>query len=155
MRNAKRAKRERSDKTKRTGFGWCPDSVLALCEYRRKPVENIFGWGSTPSGTLRFKKIDCSFWNGETFRFADYRITSFSIKKYLHNVAFPLACVIVLSVITTLIPYFLISNVVLKFFVVIVVSALATITYSYVICFDQAEKILVNQFVNKIIARFK
>ena len=83
------------------------------------------------------------------------RITSFSIKKYLHNVAFPLACVIVLSVITTLIPYFLISNVVLKFVVVIVVSALATITYSYVICFDQAEKILVNQFVNKIIARFK
>lgn len=83
------------------------------------------------------------------------RITSFSIKKYLHNVAFPLACVIVLSVITTIIPYFLISNVVLKFFVVIVVSALATIAYSYVICFDQAEKILVNQFVNKIIARFK
>lgn len=30
------------------------------------------GWGSTPSGTLRFKKIDGSFWNGETFRFADY-----------------------------------------------------------------------------------
>ena len=43
-----------------------------LCEYRRKPVENILGWGSTPSGTLRFKKIDGSFWNGETFRFADY-----------------------------------------------------------------------------------
>jgi hypothetical protein len=73
LRNAKRAKRERSDKTKRTGFGWCPDSVLALCEYRRKPVENILGWGSTPSGTLRFKKIDGSFWNGETFRFADYK----------------------------------------------------------------------------------
>ena len=31
------------------------------------------GWGSTPSGTLRFKKIDGSFWNGETFRFADYK----------------------------------------------------------------------------------
>ena len=30
------------------------------------------GWGSPPSGTLRFKKIDGSFWNGETFRFADY-----------------------------------------------------------------------------------
>jgi hypothetical protein len=30
------------------------------------------GWGSSPSGTLRFKKIDGSFWNGETFRFADY-----------------------------------------------------------------------------------
>lgn len=43
-----------------------------ICEYRRKPVENILGWGSTPSGTLRFKKIDGSFWNGETFRFADY-----------------------------------------------------------------------------------
>ena len=28
--------------------------------------------GEYPSGTLRFKKIDGSFWNGETFRFADY-----------------------------------------------------------------------------------
>lgn len=43
-----------------------------LCKYRRKPVENILGWGSTPSGTFRFKNIDGSFWNGETFRFADY-----------------------------------------------------------------------------------
>lgn len=50
-----------------------------ICEYRRKPVENILGWGSTPSGTLRFKKIDGSFWNGETFRFADYTwINTFS-----------------------------------------------------------------------------
>lgn len=30
--------------------------------------------GETPSGTLRFKKIDGSFWNGETFRFADYTL---------------------------------------------------------------------------------
>lgn len=30
------------------------------------------GVGEYPSGTLRFKKIDGSFWNGETFRFADY-----------------------------------------------------------------------------------
>ena len=28
--------------------------------------------GEYPSGTFRFKKIDGSFWNGETFRFADY-----------------------------------------------------------------------------------
>lgn len=35
------------------------------------------GWGSTPSGTLRFKKIDGSFWNGETFRFADYTYIDF------------------------------------------------------------------------------
>lgn len=34
------------------------------------------GWGSTPSGTLRFKKIDGSFWNGETFRFADYMVAA-------------------------------------------------------------------------------
>lgn len=25
------------------------------------------------NGTFRFKKLDDSFWNGETFRFADYR----------------------------------------------------------------------------------
>ena len=31
-----------------------------------------FGVGEYPSGTFRFKKIDGSFWNGETFRFADY-----------------------------------------------------------------------------------
>ena len=29
--------------------------------------------GEYPSGTFRFKKIDGSFWNGETFRFADYK----------------------------------------------------------------------------------
>ena len=33
----------------------------------------IFGVGEYPSGTFRFKKIDGSFWNGETFRFADYK----------------------------------------------------------------------------------
>ena len=32
----------------------------------------IFWVGEYPSGTFRFKKIDGSFWNGETFRFADY-----------------------------------------------------------------------------------
>lgn len=37
------------------------------------------GVGEYPSGTLRFKKIDGSFWNGETFRFADY--TNFFIYK--------------------------------------------------------------------------
>lgn len=30
------------------------------------------------NGTFRFKKLDDSFWNGETFRFADY-ITGYSI----------------------------------------------------------------------------
>lgn len=25
------------------------------------------------NGTFRFKKLDDSFWNGETFRFADYK----------------------------------------------------------------------------------
>lgn len=30
------------------------------------------------NGTFRFKKLDDSFWNGETFRFADYISTIFS-----------------------------------------------------------------------------
>lgn len=83
------------------------------------------------------------------------RLTSFSIKSYMQNVAFPLACVIVLSVITTIIPYYFISNVVLKFLIVIVVSVLAISSYSYVICFDQTEKMLINQLVNKFITRIK
>ena len=29
------------------------------------------------NGTFRFKKLDDSFWNGETFRFADYMYTLF------------------------------------------------------------------------------
>ena len=69
--------------------------------------------------------------------------------------ALPLACVIVLSVVTTIIPYYFISNLVLKFLVVIVVSVLAVISYSYIICFDQKEKMLINQFVNKFITRIK
>lgn len=39
----------------------------------------IFGVGEYPSGTFRFKKIDGSFWNGETFRFADYN-ENFNVK---------------------------------------------------------------------------
>ena len=27
------------------------------------------------NGTFRFKKLDDSFWNGETFRFADYSVS--------------------------------------------------------------------------------
>nr|DAR25407.1 MAG TPA: hypothetical protein [Bacteriophage sp.] len=34
--------------------------------------EIYWGGGVLPGGTFRFKKIDGSFWNGETFRFADY-----------------------------------------------------------------------------------
>lgn len=83
------------------------------------------------------------------------RLTSFSIKRYIQNVVLPLACVIVLSVVTTIIPYYFISNLVLKFLVVIVVSVLAVISYSYIICFDQKEKMLINQFVNKFITRIK
>lgn len=83
------------------------------------------------------------------------RLTSFSIKRYIQNVAFPLACVIMLSVITTIIPYYYISNVVLNFIVVIVVSVLAVISYSYIICFNQTEKMLINQLVNKIITKIR
>lgn len=83
------------------------------------------------------------------------RLTSFSIKRYIKNVVLSLACVIVLSVVTTIIPYYFISNLVLKFLVVIVVSVLAVISYSYIICFDQKEKMLINQFVNKFIKRIK
>lgn len=31
------------------------------------------------NGTFRFKKLDDSFWNGETFRFADYIIKKKSL----------------------------------------------------------------------------
>lgn len=48
--------------------------------------------GETPSGTLRFKKIDGSFWNGETFRFADYTFTPFERELiedlFFHNLSF-------------------------------------------------------------------
>ena len=42
----------------------------------------IFGVGEYPSGTFRFKKIDGSFWNGETFRFADYTNTAKTCRRY-------------------------------------------------------------------------
>ena len=83
------------------------------------------------------------------------RLTSFSIKRYMKDVAFPLACVIVLSVLTTVIPHCFISNIVFDFLVVIIVSVVTIITYSYIICFDNTEKQLVNQFVNRIITKFK
>lgn len=83
------------------------------------------------------------------------RLTSFSIKRYVKDVAFPLACVIVLSVLTTIIPHCFISNIVVDFLVVIIVSVVTVIAYSYIICFDNTEKQLVNQFVNKIITKFK
>lgn len=38
--------------------------------------------GEYPSGTLRFKKIDGSFWNGETFRFADYIVSRYNFLNY-------------------------------------------------------------------------
>lgn len=31
------------------------------------------------NGTFRFKKLDDSFWNGETFRFADYTLQALLI----------------------------------------------------------------------------
>ena len=83
------------------------------------------------------------------------RLTSFSIKRYIKNVAFPLVCVIVLSVLTTIIPHYFISNIVLDFLVVVIVSMVAIPSYSYIICFDATEKQLVNQLVNKIITKFK
>lgn len=83
------------------------------------------------------------------------RLTSFSIKRYIKNVAFPLVCVIVLSVLTTIIPHYFISNIVLDFLVVVIVSMVAILSYSYIICFDATEKQLVNQLVNKIITKFK
>lgn len=83
------------------------------------------------------------------------RLTSFSIKTYMKKVATPLAFVIVLSVFTTIIPHYFISNIVLDFLVVIIVSMVSIITYSYMIGFDDTEKQLVNQFVNKIKSRVK
>ena len=34
------------------------------------------------NGTFRFKKLDDSFWNGETFRFADYTTPIFFSDQY-------------------------------------------------------------------------
>ncbi len=34
------------------------------------------------NGTFRFKKLDDSFWNGETFRFADYIIAIYYGTKF-------------------------------------------------------------------------
>ena len=51
----------------------------------------IFGVGEYPSGTFRFKKIDGSFWNGETFRFADYigfKLSNLTSNKYHLKVYF-------------------------------------------------------------------
>lgn len=54
--------------------------------------EIYLGGGVLPGGTFRFKKIDGSFWNGETFRFADYTcaiVTYIFMQrmngKYSHN----------------------------------------------------------------------
>ena len=33
------------------------------------------------NGTFRFKKLDDSFWNGETFRFADYILQETFMEK--------------------------------------------------------------------------
>lgn len=33
------------------------------------------------NGTFRFKKLDDSFWNGETFRFADYTCNDILLPK--------------------------------------------------------------------------
>ena len=43
------------------------------------------GVGEYPSGTFRFKKIDGSFWNGETFRFADYKFNLGLFQKNIEN----------------------------------------------------------------------
>ena len=34
------------------------------------------------NGTFRFKKLDDSFWNGETFRFADYTVSLYLMYKH-------------------------------------------------------------------------
>lgn len=35
------------------------------------------------NGTFRFKKLDDSFWNGETFRFADYNPSCKRVRVFL------------------------------------------------------------------------
>lgn len=35
------------------------------------------------NGTFRFKKLDDSFWNGETFRFADYKCVFLLLSFYI------------------------------------------------------------------------
>lgn len=43
------------------------------------------------NGTFRFKKLDDSFWNGETFRFADYISMAFVTASALSVALFKLS----------------------------------------------------------------
>lgn len=47
----------------------------------------ILGGGYVLHGTFRFKKLDDSFWNGETFRFADYIRSYIMIINERNNIA--------------------------------------------------------------------
>ena len=55
--------------------------------------EIYWGGGVLPGGTFRFKKIDGSFWNGETFRFADYSWQSGSMPSQLEKTQMPSSCI--------------------------------------------------------------
>lgn len=80
-------------------------------------------------------------------------LTSFSLHTYCRKVVLPLSIVIVMSVVTTIIPHSLIDNQILDFIVVVSVSTVSIMIYSYFICFNVAEKQMIMQFINKIIKR--
>lgn len=53
------------------------------------------------NGTFRFKKLDDSFWNGETFRFADYTmVTAFLRNSHLPIFVLTTSAILLLLLIT-------------------------------------------------------
>lgn len=80
-------------------------------------------------------------------------LTVFSVRKYFRNVVLPLLVVIVLSFITTIIPHSMIDNQIFDFIVVIAVSTISIVGYSYMVCLNVTEKQIIKQLVNKIARR--
>lgn len=80
-------------------------------------------------------------------------LTSFSVRKYCKDVVIPLAIAIGLSVMTTIIPHSFIDNQLVDFVVVLVVSTVSILGYSYLICLNGIEKQMIIQFTKKIIRR--
>ncbi len=75
------------------------------------------------------------------------RLTSFSFRKYLKNVIFPLLPVILFSFLSAFVPYYFIEDEIIKFIVVLIISTLAIIFYSYLFCLNTSEKQFVIGFI--------
>lgn len=77
------------------------------------------------------------------------RLTQFAILKYLKQVLLPLFFVIILSVLTTYIPHIFISNRIIDFICVLMLSSFSIIFYSFLLCLDREEKNMVKQMIEK------